>query len=197
LSIVQGFEVYAYARWQQRFAAQAVDMLILAGVSWPLIRLAGASGRAWIAIYLIALGLSSSYEVIMHGLRGQTFGKMLVGIYVRKLDCEPIGWRNAFMRGSVGLIFAALQAVFVVVAWMNGDIRMPVNATIVQFGQSLAASPASVPLRYAGQVWFWSELVTMLLNKRRRAIHDFMGATIVVRYVASKLDVPSADPASS
>jgi uncharacterized RDD family membrane protein YckC len=29
--------------------------------------------------------------------------------------------------------------------------------------------------------WGWSEIVTMLLNRQRRALHDFIGSTRVVR----------------
>jgi uncharacterized RDD family membrane protein YckC len=31
------------------------------------------------------------------------------------------------------------------------------------------------------QVWIWSEFVTMLFNKKRRAIHDFMAGTVVIK----------------
>jgi uncharacterized RDD family membrane protein YckC len=30
-----------------------------------------------------------------------------------------------------------------------------------------------------GQIWVWSEVVVMLFNKRRRALHDFIAGTIV------------------
>lgn len=29
-------------------------------------------------------------------------------------------------------------------------------------------------------VWFWSELVILLTNEKRRALHDFIAGTIVV-----------------
>ena len=29
--------------------------------------------------------------------------------------------------------------------------------------------------------WSWSEIATMLLNRQRRALHDFIGSTRVVR----------------
>jgi len=31
------------------------------------------------------------------------------------------------------------------------------------------------------QVWIWGEFLTMLFNKKRRAVHDFMAGTVVVR----------------
>ncbi|TMF06308.1 MAG: hypothetical protein E6I52_00640 [Chloroflexi bacterium] len=34
-------------------------------------------------------------------------------------------------------------------------------------------------------VWIWSEFITMLFNKKRRAIHDFMAGTIVIQQPAT------------
>jgi uncharacterized RDD family membrane protein YckC len=34
---------------------------------------------------------------------------------------------------------------------------------------------------WAGQIWTSSELVVILLNRRRRALHDFIAGTVVVR----------------
>jgi uncharacterized RDD family membrane protein YckC len=31
-----------------------------------------------------------------------------------------------------------------------------------------------------GEVWMWSELVVLLLNEKRRAIHDYIAGTVVV-----------------
>ena len=30
------------------------------------------------------------------------------------------------------------------------------------------------------QIWIWSEFVSMLFNKRRRAVHDFIAGTVVL-----------------
>jgi uncharacterized RDD family membrane protein YckC len=45
-------------------------------------------------------------------------------------------------------------------------------------------------LKYFDQLWFWSEFLTMHFNKKRRALHDFMAGTVVIRIkkpVASEL----------
>ena len=31
-------------------------------------------------------------------------------------------------------------------------------------------------------IWIWGEFVVMLTNKKRRAVHDFMAGTVVVRW---------------
>ncbi|WP_233080719.1 hypothetical protein [Rheinheimera soli] len=33
------------------------------------------------------------------------------------------------------------------------------------------------------QIWIWSEFLVMLTNKKRRALHDFMAGTVVIRKV--------------
>ncbi|WP_255590049.1 hypothetical protein [Marinicella meishanensis] len=30
-------------------------------------------------------------------------------------------------------------------------------------------------------VWYWSELLVMLTNERRRALHDFIAGTVVIK----------------
>ena len=53
-------------------------------------------------------------------------------------------------------------------------------------GRALQVAFAIIPslcdwvLNVSG-LWPWSEFVTMMLNKQRRAIHDFIGATRVIR----------------
>ena len=31
----------------------------------------------------------------------------------------------------------------------------------------------------ADQIWIWSEVIVMLFNKKRRALHDFIAGTVV------------------
>jgi uncharacterized RDD family membrane protein YckC len=35
----------------------------------------------------------------------------------------------------------------------------------------------------AQQLWGWSELIVLLLNEKRRALHDFIAGTVVIRTV--------------
>ncbi len=42
------------------------------------------------------------------------------------------------------------------------------------------------PLEIAGQVWVWSEFVVLLTNKKRRALHDYMAGTAVIRRVGQQ-----------
>jgi uncharacterized RDD family membrane protein YckC len=37
------------------------------------------------------------------------------------------------------------------------------------------------PVNVLMNIWIWSEFLVMMTNKRRRALHDFMAGTVVVR----------------
>ena len=37
------------------------------------------------------------------------------------------------------------------------------------------------PVQIFQQIWIWSEFIVLLTNRKRRAIHDFIAGTVVVR----------------
>jgi uncharacterized RDD family membrane protein YckC len=39
----------------------------------------------------------------------------------------------------------------------------------------------SIMLGITDTLWSWAEIITMLTNKKRRAVHDFIAGTVVVR----------------
>jgi len=41
------------------------------------------------------------------------------------------------------------------------------------------------------QVWWWSEFIVLLFNKRKRAIHDFMAGTVVIKKQYEKKEITS------
>jgi uncharacterized RDD family membrane protein YckC len=115
----------------------------------------------------------SIYAIIMHGIYGQTVGKMLVGVKVLNHENEqPIKMFQSLRRESVTLIISVAWVVLSIVASVvlsqNGaDINSLVTALIIFATLSF--------------IWSISEFVTMLFNSKRRAVHDFIGKTVVVR----------------
>ncbi len=104
-----------------------------------------------------------------------------MGIRVVRLTGERIGWREAWLRSSVDVVFAVLAVIssFVNLTSITRDQYYGVGW--MQRTQNLyALEPAW--LRWtitASQIWVWSELAVMLCNKKRRALHDFIAGTIV------------------
>lgn len=154
-----------------RFWAGLVDQAVL----FPSKILLGF-GAAWLSPYLLILlqiAIDTAYSIWLHARYGQTVGKWVCKIkIVDHLTGTPISLNQAILRDS-GLLVGLLYAVAV----FKGDEFDPDHLT------GAAGTVAGV--------WFILEIITMLMNKKRRALHDFLAGTVVVR---TPID---ADPAVS
>lgn len=128
------------------------------------------------------------YFVLMHAICGQTLGKMITGVkVVRNSDLGPIRLWHALARESGPLLmFVVAMLVLPGVDFVDtGDAE----EAFAQLPPSVVALVA-VPF-----IWGMLEILTMLFNKRRRALHDFIAGTVVIRHVrARKKDRKSEVP---
>ena len=105
-----------------------------------------------------------------------------MGIRVVRVTGEPLRWREAWLRSSFDVCFmivTTLGYVEAMIAIKNSEYYgvgwSARNANLAAHEPVWAAWAEKM-----GAVWFSSEVVTMLFNKRRRALHDFIGVTMVV-----------------
>jgi uncharacterized RDD family membrane protein YckC len=82
--------------------------------------IAGGNAAALFAILTLGwLGLTSAYFIIMHGLGGQTVGKMLLGLRVVGVDRQPPSFRQALVRWFAAVGFAPVGIGFLWVLWQE------------------------------------------------------------------------------
>ncbi|NNF68029.1 MAG: RDD family protein [Gammaproteobacteria bacterium] len=127
------------------------------------------------AVEFIQQTLSVFYYVLMHAACGQTLGKMITGVkVVRNSDFSPIRLRHALLRDIVPLL-----AIFL------GLLSMPYFDFGIGEGDDLASvlPVVFIALVVVHFAWPFLELLTMLLNRRRRALHDYIAGTVVIRYL--------------
>lgn len=48
------------------------------------------------------------------------------------------------------------------------------------------------PEQVVENIWVWSELVVLLTNRKRRALHDFIAGTVVIKVAAKEPPMISA-----
>ncbi|MDA1215598.1 MAG: RDD family protein [Chloroflexi bacterium] len=89
-----------YAGFWIRFAAFIIDGVIVSAGGWILVVLSFPSSLVWI--------LSVAYAVLFIGLRGQTPGKMALGLQVIKPGYDVPGIGTALMREVVGKIVSTI-----------------------------------------------------------------------------------------
>ena len=112
------------------------------------------------------------YSIAMHARYGKTLGKMLTGVKVIDIsETRSIGLRQALMRDLVLLVLTiAGTAYFMVFGIGHVDGELTGSRAIIANLIALTAV-----------IWILTELVTLLFNKKRRAVHDFIAGTVVVR----------------
>jgi uncharacterized RDD family membrane protein YckC len=114
---------------------------------------------------------------------GATPGKLIVGIYVVKLDITKVTLREAILRCSVDIVFMILY----IVAFLQ-------LLKVMDFStfSGMAYGPRGVYMlgffpkwyeysQLASYIWLSSEVIVLLFNKKKRALHDYIAGTVVVR----------------
>ena len=82
--------------------------------------ISGDNAAALFAILTLGwLGLTSAYFIVMHGLGGQTIGKMLLGLRVVGDDRQPPSFRQAAVRWLAAVGFAPIGLGFLWVLWQS------------------------------------------------------------------------------
>jgi uncharacterized RDD family membrane protein YckC len=114
------------------------------------------------------------YVVIMHALFGQTLGKMLTDVRVLDLSEAKLSAKQSFLREGVPLFLLSLAVALGLGSVLAGaDPSRLARVRISSWVLWLQLT--------AGLGWFMAELITMLTNEKRRAVHDFIAGSIVVR----------------
>ena len=170
-----------YAGFWSRLLANLVDMLALApvmAIDWWT-----SSSKTMSLVLLIPLSVAGPiYSVSMHARWGQTLGKMVARIRVTTLSGGRISWREAILREGVTIAFNGIATVSTMLAML----RLPESAWGRGVSEMNTQLGSAQPIwgewaTLATTIWFWGELLVLLFNKKRRALHDFIAGTVVVR----------------
>ncbi len=152
-----------------------IGLLVLGVCTLPLLKQAQGDVVMTTFINLGSQLLMLCYFILMHATFGQTLGKMITGVkVVRNADEGPISFLRALLRDLVPLMLLA-AAVFM----------LPHSDIIVTSGKKVALQPPAMLgiVSMLSFLWGLMEIVTFLFNKRRRAVHDLIAGTVVIRYL--------------
>ena len=169
-----------YAGFWVRLKARLIDVLVLLPAAalyvWATDRSLNAALTATIPYALLLL----AYFPFFHGWRGQTPGKRFSGLVVANPDGGRISWGNALRRSAVDMVWTA--------AWCIAEIAAISDIPAAMFGSSehhgrLIQSFMPTWFHVAQNIivlWALADIVSMLVSKHKRALHDFLGGTIVI-----------------
>jgi uncharacterized RDD family membrane protein YckC len=130
-----------------------------------------AVGWLMFAYWTIVAGV----HVVTTARGGATPGKRLLGLCVQRLDGQRVGYVRAALRFATAFPFFVLYVPIMLLYVINDVGTTPLAGTLVRASQLVQAvvSIASLIL-----LWF---------HPARRAIHDYVAGTIVLREVSKTL----------
>jgi uncharacterized RDD family membrane protein YckC len=184
-----------YATFAPRFWSSFADSLVLWPIGFVATALIMADVPRVLAVLLLAVENLAwlLYTVVMHARYGQTVGKMATKVRVVDFATEgQISWRQAWLREGIPIALSLGLVGYEMFAILAGDIA---PADVVS-GKSLAASKLFWILTTVPVLWFVAEVLTMLTNDKRRALHDFIAGTVVVRTNIEMEDLGREDSAA-
>jgi uncharacterized RDD family membrane protein YckC len=191
-----------YAGFWKRFCAGFADALIILPLAFLFYWLEGFDRTLAIIITITSSILFAMYTVYFNARFGGTPGKLAVGIRITKPDGSRINWNDAWKRSSVDLVFSSVALivdVFDVLGLTQVDTEGYASVGWMERAQMVMAH---APAWYATfsilqQVWICSEVVVVLFNKRKRALHDFIAGTVVIhKKFAEQSPAPDSSPAA-
>lgn len=119
----------------------------------------------WIPISSLIL---PAYTILMHGFYGQTLGKMYMEVKVLDVTEEPIKFVQAVRRDLPQLIFN-MFAIALGIAFLGQNPE----AESVKYAYGTFALFATV--------WGLADILVFFSNDKRRALHDYIAGTVVVK----------------
>lgn len=163
---------YRYDSFLVRFAAAIIDGFIVVIPSAILEMLVDMAGILWLSfIFSIFTSVAVwAYFIIGHGLYGRTVGKKTQKLRVVDFTTEqPISMNQAFWRELPFIILAVIALI------ISGLIDY---FSVVD--ESVVLSLAYVVI-FLNAAFLVVQVIYCLNNPERRALHDLIGGTVVVR----------------
>ena len=163
-----------YQTFAPRFWAGLIDGLVFLplGFLGVLLSFSERGPVLFIAWSIASYSSHWLYSVLLHARYGQTLGKMAMGVKVLNLSEDRIPtFRQAFIRD---ICYVALNVLALA--------SLTYLVLTHQYGHDTAAT--SLPdqiIGYSSLGWFLLEIISMATNDKRRAFHDYLAGTVVIR----------------
>ena len=110
------------------------------------------------------------YVVVGHGKYGQTVGKKAMKIKVFDLtEKNLISYKRAFFRESIWFLASISGVIYMIISTQNVPV---INEDAKEKYYTIAL--------FTSLFWLVIELVTMLSNNKRRAVHDYIAGSVVI-----------------
>lgn len=171
-----------YAGFSLRLIANIIDMFIISIFFMPVFYLLKMNQNYLFGLMLVSFITLPIYFIYFHTKSGATPGKSIIGLKIVKLDLSNLKLKDAVLRSSGDIMFSIMNLIWLAITigyFIHKEGFTSEKLTYYDF-IGIFGSLYFVAIRLLEKIWFWSEVVFVLTNSKKRAIHDFIAGTVVV-----------------
>lgn len=172
-----------YASFWARFGSVLLDSVLVLPVAVVAMYLNSLGKNVYFYTILPHLAFTFWFNIYLPKKYGATPGKSTVGIRIIRMDGQPIGWKEAILRHAILLFLTLLSGVMMIYCLSQADEEEFAKLPWLKQTEYLMTFAPVFFLVYTwiSNLWVYSEFVVLLTNKRKRAIHDFIAGTVIVK----------------
>ncbi len=173
---------FLYAGFGPRLGSLLLDLLFVLPIAGLNIWLNSLGFKVQIFGILFNIAFFTFYHVYLVAKFGGTPGKLVVGIKVVKLNFEPVGIKEAALRFSIEFALHVFSAAAMIYAVSKADESVYMNLSWLKRAKYLQSFYPTMAMLHLilSNIWVWGELIVLLTNEKKRAIHDFIAGTVIV-----------------
>lgn len=172
-----------YVGFWRRLAAHLIDLAILFPYAAIITRTAWNSKYGYIGSQIVGFIVAVLFNVYLVKRFGGSPGKLAMRVRIAKMDGSAVGYKEASIRYSVLFLIGLVSSAGLVISALNmpdSEYAALTRETRTKHLEELA--PAWYQkMQIVGAIWVYSEFAVLLTNRKRRALHDFMAGTVVIR----------------
>lgn len=134
-------------------------------------------------ILFLTLGITPFVlRIYFHAKRGQTVGKIAGKLKVVNLDGRDISWKTAVLRSTPEFLFAFFAVIGICLATISIPETVLRDMDRRQRNQMTYENmPEFIQWAcWAFFAWLVLDIMVLFLNKKKRALHDFIAGTMVI-----------------
>ena len=163
----------------KRISAAMIDIIIFGLIISPILYFQQLSKVAYVTCEFAILLCSSFYYIYLHNKSGQTLGKKAVKIKVTKTSGENICLNTSIIRHLPIIIIGLFYFLKTIILVYN--INIPIE-NFDHFSDKLTNNSIEAVswIEYLFFILIVLDLMTILLNQKRRSLHDFIAKTVVI-----------------
>jgi uncharacterized RDD family membrane protein YckC len=176
-------DVIEYGGFWRRFGALFLDGLILAPINIGVFASLAYTRNAYLYYFVPSLLIFFVYHVYLVRRFGGTPGKRIARMRITMTNGNPVTLRAAVVRYLPAFVLTALGSLALVATTLNfDDAEFKSLGFIEKMTMLEAREPAwSSVVDGLSLLWYVAGAVALIANARKRALHDFIARTVVIR----------------